>query len=80
VLGDLRRGGRVDGAHDGADDDVGDGGVLGWVAKAFVDQALAVDEVVDFQGGALGVQVGNCGVGVAGFFEEDKADVIGCDE
>ena len=71
MLRDLLGAQGVDDAEARSDDDVGNGGVLEWVAEALGDETRAVDDVFDFESGFVGLQTGD-GFGGGGLVGEPE--------
>jgi hypothetical protein len=78
VLGNLRSACGVDYALNGSHDDVWDGGVLEWVAKALGDKLRAVNDVLDPEVDTLRVKTGHGFVGIGMVRKEDESDVVRC--
>ena len=77
MLGDLLRRRRIDDAELRAHDDIRDRGIAQGVAEAEGGQALAGDDILDLEGGAVSVQIVDGGVDGGVVLEENQGDVVG---
>ena len=76
VFLNLLRGGGVDGAQLGLDDDIWDGGVFERVAKPKGCLLLTGYYLLDTRGGAIGIEVFDRGGSLGLVGEEDECDVV----
>ena len=76
MLGNLRSRSRVDYTLDRLNDDVGDGRIVEWVAESQINETLAVDDVINFQRGTLGLKAVDSFFGVFVVGQKDERDIV----
>jgi hypothetical protein len=76
MLRDLGRRRRIDGTKVWSHDNIWDGKIAERIPVAERYEALARDDVLDFGGWALFVQVVDCGGGLGVVREEDESNVV----
>jgi hypothetical protein len=76
VLGNLGSALGVDYALNGSHNNVWHGGVLGWIAKALIDELLAVDNVLDPKVKTLRVKAVHSFVGIGMVIKEKEGNIV----
>jgi hypothetical protein len=76
VFGDLRLRRGVDDADLGADDDVGNSGVVERVTESLSDEPLSKYDVINLQGYAGAVKIVDGSLGLVLILEEDESNVV----
>jgi len=77
VLGNLFCTGGVDDAVLGRNDDIWDCWIGGWVPKTLGCELSARDDVVDFQRGAVGIEVVDCDSSIFLVLKPDESNIVG---